>query len=331
MPPDLTLDPAQLAAIVTIAVVLLLGVLVPVAVRPGPRTRLRTRVDAIAGASGSRAASGAKGGGKSRKIVGDLREAVDGGAKKQRRARVKQLILQAGLSWKPGMFYSVSALMSGSSLAGYILAGLPLWAAPLAAFVGFVLLPRLLLKRLAGKRQKKFTLQLADGIDVIVRGIRSGLPVGECLNIIARESPEPIGGEFKMIVEGQRLGLTLKDVLDRAIERMPTADMRFFAVVLVLQQKTGGNLAEALANLSSILRARKKMADKVKAMSAEARMTASIIGSLPFILASVIWLLNPGYIELLFVDPTGKKMAIGGLIWMAIGVFIMKQMVSFRV
>jgi tight adherence protein B len=99
----------------------------------------------------------------------------------------------------------------------------------------------------------------------------------------------------------------------------------------VLQQKTGGNLAEALANLSSILRARKKMADKVKAMSAEARMTASIIGALPFLLASVIWLLNPGYIELLFVDPTGKKMAIGGLIWMSIGVFVMKQMVSFKV
>jgi tight adherence protein B len=194
-----------------------------------------------------------------------------------------------------------------------------------------VALPRAFLARQAKKRQLKFTKYFADAIDVMVRGIRSGLPVGECLNIIARESPDPVSTEFTLLIEGQRLGMTLKQALERAARRMPTADMKFFAVVLNLQQQTGGNLAETLAGLSSLLRGRKKMADKIRAMSSEARLTASIIGALPFLISLVIYAINPGYMLVLWTDPVGNLILCGGLIWMSIGVFIMKQMISFEI
>jgi tight adherence protein B len=327
----LAADPALIAALAAGAMLLLGLALVPVVVvLGGGRSPLRARVQAIAKTGGLRnAASLATA--KNRKIVqGNLKE-LAGAPATARRVRLRQLIRQAGLSWSPGTFYGFCALCGAVSLGGYVLVGLPLWAAPGALLVGLVGLPRYALRSLARRRQHKFTVQLADSIDIIVRGIRSGLPVGECMNIIARESPDPIGEEFKLLVEGQKLGMTLKEALEKSIDRVPTADMRFFAVVLIMQQKTGGNLAEALSNLSGILRQRKKMADKVRAMSSEARMTAMIIGALPFLLTGVIWLLNPHYIELLFTDPMGKKMTVGGLLWMALGVFVMKKMISFRV
>jgi tight adherence protein B len=192
-------------------------------------------------------------------------------------------------------------------------------------------LPRKYLASAAASRQKKFTQHFADSIDIIVRGIRSGLPVGECLNIIAREAPEPVCSEFRLLIEGQKLGMTLKQALERATRHMPTADMKFFAIVLNLQQQTGGNLAETLAGLSDVLRQRKKMADKVRAMSSEARMTATIIGSMPFLISGMIYLINPDYISLLWTDTTGQKIFYGGLAWMSIGVFLMKQMISFEI
>jgi tight adherence protein B len=335
MPLDALLaNPAQVATAIAVLVLLIgLSVVMLLLPRASQRAVLHSRVQALAtgsrqGARGPAAAGSAK---KGKLVQSNLREVASGGPQKQSRVRLRQLIVQAGLTWKMGVFYGFSAICAAGAAVGYWLAGLPVWGVPFAGLVGFLTLPRLFLKRRAGKRQAKFATQLADAIDIIVRGIRSGLPVGECLNIIARESAEPIGGEFKMIVEGQRLGMTLKDVLDKAVERMPVSDLRFFAVVLVLQQKTGGNLAEALSNLSGILRARKKMVEKVKAMSSEARMTASIIGSLPFILSGLIYLMNPDYIGLLFVDPTGKKLLVGGLVWMAMGIFTMKKMVAFKI
>jgi tight adherence protein B len=309
--------------------------LIPVlALRGGPRAQLRARALEIArssGKPGDKGAGGALKGKGGRLMQGRVRDLAEEGRQKSRRQVIRGLVEQAGLSWTVGTFYVVSVLCALFSLLAYLAADMPLWGAVFAPIAGGLLLPRIYLKSAATRRQRRFTAHLADAIDVIVRGIRSGLPVGECLNIIARESPEPVGGEFKLIVEGQRVGLTLKEIMDKAVARMPTADMRFFAVVLVLQQKTGGNLAEALSNLSGILRARKKMADKVRAMSSEAKMTAMIIGSLPFILGTIIYLMNPGYISVLFTDPTGRMMSIGGLVWMSIGVFVMKQMVSFKV
>jgi tight adherence protein B len=304
--------------------------------RGGPRAQLRARALEIARSGGKqgKGAGAAKGRGKGkggRLMQGRVRDLAEESGQRKRRQVIRSLIEQAGLSWTVSKFYVVSAICALVSLLAYLAAEMPIWGAPFAPVAGGLLLPRIYLKGAIKRRQRRFTAQLADAIDIITRGVRTGLPVGECLNIIARESPEPIGGEFRRIVEGQRLGLTLKEIMDKATARMPTADMRFFAVVLVLQQKTGGNLAEALSNLSGILRARKKMGDKIRAMSSEARMTAAIIGSLPFILGTLLYLINPDYMAILFTDPMGRAMSIGGLAWMSIGIFIMKQMVSFKV
>lgn len=295
----------------------------------GPRARLRARLAAIAG-TGSRRDGTAPPQRRTKQVEARLKDAGHG-ASGRRRVELRLRLEQAGLTLSLRNFYLWSGLAAAVSTAVYLALGYsPLFAVAVAATNG-VGLPRFFLKRLVTRRQRAFTRRFADAIDVIVRGIRSGLPVGECLSIIAQESPEPVSGEFKLMVEGQRLGMTLKQTLDRACRRMPTADMKFFAVVLTLQQQTGGNLAETLAGLSGLLRGRKKMAEKIRAMSSEARMTASIIGALPFLLSLVIYALNPTYISLLWTDPLGEVILYGGLLWMAIGLFIMKQMVSFDI
>lgn len=299
----------------------------------GSRARLKSRLAAIAGVKEEAAAGKGPTGAtrRARQIKSKLAEAGGDAEKPSRRVAVRLLIDRAGIVMAVRTFYIWSAVSAVLGTGLYLLFGYPwywFWAVLIVMGVG---LPRKVLGVMAARRQKAFTQHFADAIDVIVRGIKSGLPVGECLNIIARESPEPVSGEFKLLVEGQRLGMTLKQTLDRSCRHMPTADMKFFAIVLNLQQQTGGNLAETLAGLSDVLRQRKKMADKVRAMSSEARMTAMIIGSMPFLISLMIYLINPEYISLLWTDHTGKKILYGGLAWMGLGVFIMKQMISFEI
>ena len=301
--------------------------------RFGTRARLRNRVAAIAGGGTVAEIRDPKAPLKrTKQIRNKLEESGQAeNSKVKRRVELRLRIERAGLNMDLRTFYIVSvvsALLGGGL---FVLIGYPpIFLIAVLPVMG-IGLPRFMLGHMAAKRQRSFTTHFADAIDIIVRGIRSGLPVGECLNIIARESPEPVKGEFDQKVEGQRLGMTLKKVLERACRRMPTADMKFFAIVLNLQQQTGGNLAETLANLSGILRARKKMGDKIKAMSSEARMTATIIGSMPFLISMMIYAINPDYISLLWTDPLGKKIFYGGLLWMGTGVFIMKQMISFQI
>ena len=164
-----------------------------------------------------------------------------------------------------------------------------------------------------------------------MRGIRSGLPLGECLNIIASEAPEPVRTEFRLITDGIRLGMTLNEALQRALTRMPTVEVKFFTIVLTIQQQTGGNLAETLDNLSSILRQRKKMQGKVQALSSEAKSSAMIIGSLPFLITGALLLVQPDYIAMLFNTEIGNIMLAGILLWMGLGIVIMKKMVSFQI
>jgi tight adherence protein B len=292
----------------------------------GPQARLRTRLAAIAGSGGRR--DGGQSPARRKQVEARLKEA---GYTGRRRVELRMRIEQAGLILSLRSFYLISALAGTASAAVYLLLGYPPLFALAVLATNSIGLPLFVLRFLANRRQRAFTNLFADAIDVIVRGIRTGLPVGECLAIIAHESPDPVGAEFKLLVEEQRLGRTLKQAMERACRRVPTADMKFFAVVLNLQQQTGGNLAETLAGLSSLLRGRKKMAQKIRAMSSEARMTAGIIGCLPFLLSLAIYALNPGYISLLWTEPLGKMILYGGLTWMALGVFIMKQMVSFEV
>ena len=301
-----------------------------VAQNTGPRARLKVRLAAIGGAAGDGPAvkKGANPLRRTRQIQTKLEEASGATG---RRVELRLMIERAGMTTTARNFYITSVITGVVGTALYLLMGYPwywFWAVMIVSGIG---LPRKYLKSKAAKRQKNFTKHFADALDVIVRGIRSGLPVGECLNIIAREAPEPVCTEFRLLIEGQKLGMTLKQALERSCRRMPTADMKFFSIVLNLQQQTGGNLAETLAGLSDVLRSRKKMADKVKAMSSEARMTATIIGSMPFLISGMIYLINPDYISLLWTDHTGKKIFYGGLGWMTTGVLIMRQMISFEI
>jgi len=192
--------------------------------------------------------------------------------------------------------------------------GLPLWV------VGF----------LAKRRNGKFGMAFADAADIIVRGLRSGLPLHDCFKVIGKESPEPLAGEFRRLVENLSMGMTLEQGLERMYERMPTPELRFFCIVLNIQQKTGGNLGEALGNLSNVLRGRRMMREKIKALSMEAVSSAAVIGCLPPGVAALLSVVNPRYLQVMFTDPRGHMMLAGGAIVMTIGTLVMRKMINFK-
>jgi tight adherence protein B len=176
----------------------------------------------------------------------------------------------------------------------------------------------------------KFVNEFPNAVDVIIRGIKSGLPLGDCLRVIAAESGEPIKSEFRRVVEAQTLGLSVTEAVERLVDRVPVAESNFFAIVIGIQQKAGGNLSEALGNLSRVIRERKKMKAKVKAVSSEAKTSAAIIGALPFLVGFFVYLTTPQYMEALWTTTTGRIVCAGCAIWMLIGCLIMKKMINFE-
>ncbi|MFJ5369083.1 type II secretion system F family protein [Bosea sp. CER48] len=240
-------------------------------------------------------------------------------------------IAQAGLTWTRRTYYTVSA--TASVVTGLVLFLASGNAAMGAAglLVGALGLPAWFLKRCKAKRLKTFGIAFPDALDVIVRGIKAGLPVNDCLRIVASEANEPVKGEFRQIVEAQALGLPLADACGKLYERMPCAEANFFGIVIAIQQKTGGNLSETIANLSRVLRERRKMRDKVQAVSMEARASAAIIGTLPPAVAFLLYLTSPKYIELLWITQAGKLALVCSAIWMTIGVLIMRRMINFDI
>lgn len=240
-------------------------------------------------------------------------------------------ILQAGLS------FSVKSFWIGSIVFGLLLAGLcfALRVMPILAvgigFAGALGVPRWMLGFLCARRNKNFTEEFPGAIDIVVRGIKSGLPVNDCLRIIAKETPAPLNSEFTKVVENIGMGLTITEALEKMYLRMPTAEVRFLTIVMAIQSKTGGNLAEALANLSTVLRARKLMKEKVKAMSGEAIASAFIIGSLPPGIMILVSISSPGYMAPMFADPRGHLMLLGGALWMLSGILVMRKMINFKI
>jgi tight adherence protein B len=199
-----------------------------------------------------------------------------------------------------------------------------------AIFAGGLGLPRWVLSFLTKKRQAKFTNEFANAIDVVVRGVKSGLPLNECLGIIARESPSPIREEFQEIVEQSRVGVPLAECFERTMQRMPLAEVKFFAIVIGIQQQAGGNLSEALGNLSGVLRDRKRLAMKVGALSAEAKASAMVLGALPFLVMSMVYLTTPTYMMLLFTSRVGQFMLVAAAFWMTMGILVMRKMINFK-
>src|ERR1700742_372351 len=200
----------------------------------------------------------------------------------------------------------------------------------MAAFAAGFGLPRWVLGFLKNRREKKFTGEFANAIDVVVRSVRSGLPTTEALRIVARESPEPVAGEFNKLVEGLKVGVTIDQGCKRMYDSMPTAEVSFFGIVMTIQQKSGGNLSEALSNLSGVLRDRKRLAGKIKAYSSEAKASAAIIGSLPPAVMGIVYATTPGYIRLLFTERTGNLILACCAIWMGVGIFVMRKMINFK-
>ena len=253
--------------------------------------------------------------------------------RQQKRARLTltSRLQQAGLSGDvKGFWIASGALALVVVVAVLLMRQSPIIALLLGGGAAFGL-PRWVVGMLATRRTKSFTAVFPDAMDIVVRGIRSGLPVNDSLRVIGVETPEPLAGEFRRLVENLGLGLSVDQALERMHERMPTPEVRFFSIVLAIQQKTGGNLAEALGNLSSVIRARKLMREKVKAMSGEAVASAFIIGSLPPGVVVMISILSPQYMTPLFVDHRGQLMLLAGGVWMSIGIFVMRRMINFRI
>ena len=328
--------PQILILALTAGAAVTLVIVAVVAVVRAPRVRVQKRIAAVVGPGSQLAGEGKDGSkdqqlsGRKKQVAAKLKEAEEL-SQRRRGARLREALVHAGLQMSPQRFM----MMSGAS--GLFLVFLTwLFGAPpilwlVALPIGMFGVPKMVLNYLKKRRIKRFTTYFADAIDVIVRGVRSGLTVGECLNIVAREMPAPIGPEFTLVNEGIKLGMTMAEVLQRMSDRVPTPEVRFFTIVLITQQSTGGNLAETLAKLSDVLRSRKRMRDKVTAMSSEAKASAAIIGSLPFILSGALAVLQPHIISLLFTTSTGNLWIGIGIVMMLIGSLVMRQMINFDI
>jgi tight adherence protein B len=252
--------------------------------------------------------------------------------RKERKSRMTMAarLKHAGMSVGIRTFWIFSACLGAAAFLVPLVFGLNILVCIGAAVVMGLGLPRWIVGFIGNRRLKKFSGEFANAVDIIVRGIRTGLPVHDCFKIIAKESPAPLGPEFQTLVEGLGIGLTLSQALDKMYERIPTPELRFFTIVIAIQQKTGGNLGEALSNLTTVLRARRMMGEKIKALSGEAIASAGIIGSLPPVVMTMVGLTTPAYMALMFTDVRGQIMLLGAGLWMGTGIFVMKKMISFK-
>lgn len=321
--------------LLVIGLLMLLGAIgvVLYSVAFGPRARLRKRMAAVVGAEPEKAGKSGKPGQtiqRKRNIQSKLKHRDDARQKKKG-SQLREDLVQAGLTTSVTKFFVVSAIIGVLAALFSFVASMPMIVVLSAGLIGGLGLPRFYISQLKKRRLKKFTMLFADAIDVIVRSLKSGLPTGEAIALIGREMPDPVGTEFRLISESQRLGVTLDEALQKAVDRTPTPELKFFGIVLSIQQQTGGNLAETLTKLSDVLRQRKKMRDKVQAMSSEAKASASIIGSLPFAVGGLLGLVAPDYVGLLFTTDTGHMLLTGGMMVMGVGIFVMKQMINFDI
>ncbi len=250
--------------------------------------------------------------------------------RKKQHKSLKSKLIQANLKTTPQTFLIISLVI------GVVAAGIPvaLGLKPLIALgIGFVIgfgVPRWILNFIIARRQKKFTANFSDSMDIIVRGVRTGLPLGDCMSIIAHESPEPISGEFQRLIEAESVGVPIETCLQRMYERVPLPEVNFFATVLSIQRSTGGNLGESLSNLSKVLRERKLLREKIKALSAEAKMSSIIIGALPPLVMVLVSLSSPEYMNELYTTPTGHRNLMISAGMMMVGIFVMRKMINFK-
>ncbi|MCA3622702.1 MAG: type II secretion system F family protein [Methylobacterium sp.] len=269
--------------------------------------------------------------GNRRRQVADALKELDERQKAKKRVTMEQRFLQAGVNWTRKTYWLISIGCGlGLGFLMLVLVGQPLLALG-GMFVGVFGIPNFLLNRWARKRQKKFLEEFPNAIEAIVRGIKSGLPLNDCLRLIANEAKDPLKAEFRYIVEAQQMGVSIADSIMKIYERIPLSEVNFFAIVIQIQMKSGGNLGEILLNLSKVIRDRKRLRDKVDAMSQEAKSSAGIIGALPALVGGLTWLGSPEYIQLMWTTKAGL-VGLGICVTiMAFGVFVMKKMINFEI
>jgi len=299
-------------------------------------SRANKRVASVSRGTGRAAAksttdTGGESTAKRRKQVQETLKEIDRKAEAvKQRPTLGAMLQQAAWNIDARMFHIITIGVGVITMAAFFILGYSWYVAIGIGFaVGFGL-PRWLLGFTIKRRKKAFTREFANAIDVIVRGVKAGLPLNECLKIIANESGEPVGPEFKQILEGMKVGVTLEDALKKMYDRMPIAEVNFFQIVLTIQQKTGGNLSEALGNLSGVLRDRKRLHGKIQALSSEAKASAGIIGSLPIVVMGLVYATTPEYIALLFTERFGNFLLLCCAVWMSLGILVMKKMIEFK-
>jgi tight adherence protein B len=336
----MNLDPGlQLFLIILLAIIAISAVVIGFVFPGFASGSLADRLKGIASARASDPASGRAPGkliegskdSRRRQVQEAIRQVEEKEARSSKRLTLRALIIQSGLELSMGKFWTISAALGGLSALLCLQLGLPWYMALLCGFVALLGIPRWFLGVVRNRRMEKFLTDLPDAIDIMVRGLRSGLPMSDAMKIIASETGPPIGPEFLEVVEGQRVGIKIEQGLERMYERVPLQEVNFLAIVMNIQSKTGGNLTETLGNLSKVLRDRRKMKARIISASQEAKSSAAIIGCLPFLIMAALSFLNPDYLTPLFTTTAGNLMLIGCAVWMMTGILVMWKMINFDV
>lgn len=331
-------EPQQLAFLLLVAIAAgaaVFAIAMPLLGSPG-----ESRLKAIAGdraavepnkqSAVSRLLNGQKDS-RRRQVQDSLRQ-IEERAKQQRRGvPLRLMISRSGLNLSVRKFWVFSGCVGLAMALFPWLFGLPAFVSALGGVVGGLGLPRWFLSSLAKRRQKAFMEDLADSVDVMVRGLKAGLPLSDAMRVIATEAAPPVGPEFMQVVEGQRVGISIDQGLERMFERIPLPEVSFLGIVVSIQSKSGGNLSEALGNLSKVLRDRRKLKGKVKSMSQEAKSSAAIIGSLPFLIVGALFFISPDYLSPLLTTRTGHIILACCGVWMLLGILFMRKMINFDI
>ena len=268
-----------------------------------------------------------------RKLFAQRASKVDGLASQiiPKPALLRKRLEQTGREITLGKYAMVSLGLSIVVAVGLMMRGMPFLLCLFAGLFVGIGLPHFIIGKMIIRRVNKFNVNFPDAIELMVRGLRSGLPITETLGIVASEIPGPVGVEFRMVADKMKIGRTMESALQDTADRLGTAEFQFFVITLAIQRETGGNLAETLSNLADVLRKRAQMKLKIRAMSSESKASAYIVGSLPFVVFTLVFLMNPNYMGKFFTDERLMVAGLGGLVWMSIGGFIMAKMVNFEI